>query len=405
LNFLFRNARWLAAATILTLLSSFGQTFFISLFGKEIRGEFALSDGQFGLLYMGATLVSALVLMFLGKVVDRWPMSTSIAMVTGALAMTCFFVSFNHSLVGLGVSLFLLRLIGQGMMTHTAQTAVGKWFDRDRGTAISVTSLGHNLGEASLPLVVAFCFDETSWRWAWICSGVLVLVLLPTCSLLAKKERQCEHDSESTESPAVRDWTRGEVIRDKWFWISGIGLLAPAFIATAIYFHHEHLVSIKGWAEGTFANGFLVLSVTTVVTKLIAGFLIDRFSAARLMWFSLVPLGASCLVLSFGKPEWVIYLAMFLVAMSMGCSNSVFGTLWPEIYGTKHLGAIRAVAFSGVVFASACGTGVTGWLLDSGIGFEKQLLVMAIWCGLGAGLLMVVARALLARAEKPVVTQ
>ena len=397
MSFLVRNFRWLVAATILTFLSSFGQTFFISLFGKEIRGEFGLTDGQFGSLYMFATLVSAVALVFVGKVVDHWSLSRSIALVTALLAVTCLLMSFSRGLVLLWVCLFLLRLFGQGMMTHTAQTAVGKWFGRDRGTAISLTSLGHNLGEASLPLFFVASFDQSNWRWAWTWSGLLMLAVLPICFWLASKDRDAESGGAKKSFQSVRDWTRAEVIRDRWFWISAVGLLAPAFITTAIYFHHEHLEEVKGWEAGSFAGGFLVLSVTTIVTKLIAGWTIDRIGAARLMWSSLIPLGASCLVLSLGKPEWVIYVAMFLMAMSMGLANSVFGTLWPEVYGTRHLGAIRAVAFSGVVFASACGTGVTGWLLDAGVGFEAQLQLMTIWCGVGAVALVIVARAFVGR--------
>ncbi len=362
------------------------------MFGAEIRAEFGLTDGSFGLLYMGATLVSALVLVFFGKIIDRWNISRSIALVVGLLSATCFLFAFNRSLIGLGIGLFLLRLIGQGMMTHTAQTAVGKWFDRDRGSAISVTSLGHSLGEASFPLLMVACFDASNWRWAWVGSGVLALVLLPVCCLLASRDRRLAGEGVAGKFASVRDWTRPEVVRDVWFWVSGVGLLAPAFIATAIYFHHEHLVAHKGWAKGTFASSFLVLSVTTVVAKLVAGLLIDRFSAARMMWFALIPLGVSCLVFSFGTPEWIIYPAMFLLALAMGFSNSVFGTLWPEVYGTKHLGAIRALAFSGIVFASACGSGVTGWLLDAGVSFEAQLCLMAIWCAVGSAVLVVVVR-------------
>jgi len=51
IRFLSSNSRWLAAGGILTFLSSFGQTFFISIFAGEIRAEFGLSHGEWGGIY------------------------------------------------------------------------------------------------------------------------------------------------------------------------------------------------------------------------------------------------------------------------------------------------------------------------------------------------------------------
>ena len=60
LTFLRNNARWIAGGFLLTFFSSFGQTFFIGLSGEELRAKFDLTDGEFGLTYMVATLASAI---------------------------------------------------------------------------------------------------------------------------------------------------------------------------------------------------------------------------------------------------------------------------------------------------------------------------------------------------------
>ena len=62
LAFLRDNAPWLTAGVLLTFLSSFGQTFFISIFAGHIREAFDLSHGQWGGIYTLGTTASALPL-------------------------------------------------------------------------------------------------------------------------------------------------------------------------------------------------------------------------------------------------------------------------------------------------------------------------------------------------------
>ena len=70
LAFLSRNAPWLAAGGLLTFLSSFGQTFFISIFAGEIRADFGLSHGEWGGIYSLGTAASAAMMIWTGALTD-----------------------------------------------------------------------------------------------------------------------------------------------------------------------------------------------------------------------------------------------------------------------------------------------------------------------------------------------
>ena len=70
-NFIIRNWRFLVFGIVLNLFSSAGQTYFISIFGGEFRRDFSLSDGEFGFIYMVATVTSAASLIWLGRFIDR----------------------------------------------------------------------------------------------------------------------------------------------------------------------------------------------------------------------------------------------------------------------------------------------------------------------------------------------
>ena len=392
LEFIRTNARWLAGAFLLALFSGFGQTFFISLFSEDIRSHYDLTDGEFGTLYMVATICSAAIFLNIGFVADRFPVAVVSVLVLIALAVACGAMAMSDSVWVLAICLFSLRLFGQGLLLHVSQTAIGRWFDAERGRAISLTSMGLNAGESMFPIIVWAMTLSFAWQFSWGIAAASAALAIPACHWLMKVPRQPKASEKSLiQNRSVKDWTRAEVLRDVLFWIASPAVFAPAFIATAIFFHHKHLVGIKDWPEGSFAGGFIFLSVATVLAKLAAGPLIDRIGAIRLMWTYHLPLGISCLLLAYGQSWVFIYACMTLIGISMGFANSIFGTVWPELYGTKHLGAIRSVAVSGVVFSSACGSGVTGWLIDAGFGFESQLILMAAWCTFSAGSLYFVS--------------
>ena len=137
-SFLRENFRWVFAGFLLCLFSAFGQTYFIALSGGEIRAEYGLSNGEFGGLYMGATLASAMVLPFVGRIVDYLSVSRTVAITVPMLALACILMATSSGVVMLGLTLFLLRLFGQGMMTHISLTAMGRWFTGQRGRAVSL---------------------------------------------------------------------------------------------------------------------------------------------------------------------------------------------------------------------------------------------------------------------------
>ena len=396
-TFLVKNARWLSGGMLLSFFSSVGQTFFISLFAGQIRTEFQLSHGGFGFVYMLATLGSAITLVWLGRLVDVVSIATAAKYWIASLAVAAVFMALANSLIILLIALYLLRLLGQGMLSHTALVAMGRWFHAERGRAVSVATTGHQLGEGLLPLVVVAALMLFDWRTVWLFAAVaLIMFALPLSHLLLSQPRvPSNRDRDNFESG--RQWTRAEVLRDLPFWVVCSGVLAPAFIGTSVFFHQVHLAELKQWSPTVVAGSFAVMSVTSVIVGLITGQLVDRFSARCMLPFFLFPLSLGCAVLSLFQPALIMAVFMFLLGTSYGISSAVFGAIWPESYGTRHLGAIRAVVSAAMVFASAVGPGVTGWLIDQGIGFDKQLLGMSGYCILMMLVLFPVSRKLIQR--------
>lgn len=395
------EARWLAGGFLLTLSSGFGQTYFISLFAGYLKADLAITDGQFGLLYTLGTLGSAVMLTFAGKLADRLPVRWLGTGALVALALTSLGMAGVESLWALGLLLFGLRFFGQGMLTHVAMTAMGRWFNRKRGRAVAMAALGFPAAEALLPPAAVALAATIGWRETWVAGAAAVVVIsIPALLWLVRRERQPATDDPphtagaESAAHARRDWTRSDVLRSPLFYALMPGFLAPPLVVTGLFFNQVTIADSKGWPLAWFAAAFPLLALVHLVSALFAGYLIDRFSARRLLPVVLLPLAAASALVTFAGSPWVLPVFMALIGLTQGGSSTIQGALWPELYGTTHLGAIRAIVVAGIVFSSAVAPGAIGVLLDAGVALEAQLFVLSLYCVAAAVLMTVLQPAL-----------
>jgi len=380
LTFLKRNFRWVVGGFMLTYFSSFGQTYFISASIAEWQAAFDLTHGEFGRLYMFATLASALCLPFIGRLVDVMPARNTIALVVPILAGATLLAGYAASVATLGVAIFLLRLFGQGMMTHIALTATGRWFVAERGRAVSLVVLGHQGGEATIPLIFSTLALAYGYQTGWVAGAMVLLLIGLPLTFWAYYRPRIPHGQLAVldkSAPFIRSWTRREVLSDPIFWVLLTGVLGPSFIGTTIFYHQNYLTTLYGWPPQFFAKSLVIMAVTTVACALATGAAIDRFGARAVLPLFLLPLAAACFALAYG---WSLLGVMLLLGISYGIASTLFGALWPETYGTVHLGSIRAITVSAAVFSTAAGPGVTGTLIDQGIALPAQMITLGAYC-------------------------
>lgn len=400
LSFLRDNSRWLTGGFLLTFFSTFGMTSFIALSAGDIRRDYGLSHGEFGTLYMFATLASALSLPRLGQIVDRYSVRKVVLFVVPMLALASAAMALSQHLVLLFVTIYLLRLFGQGMMVHAAYTATARWFSAQRGRALSSVILGHNAGDAVIPMGFVLIAASIGWRNGWLlAAAALALIAVPAIALLVAEDRKPRSSDPELPRIDARDWTRAEVVHDPVFYLLLLGVMAPGLIVTTLFFHQVYLVELRGWSLEVFASSFLVAAVVNAVFTLIVGQLIDRFSGVALLPFVLLPLGFACLVLGLIDAQWGVFGFMALLGISNGLSTTLFGAVWPEVYGLKHLGSIRALIVSAGVLASAIGPGLTGFLIDGGVSYPGQIVAMAIYCFAISFVLLLASRRIRARSN------
>ena len=381
------NARWLMAGLVLAFFSSFGQTFFISLFASQIKQTYGLSDGGWGGIYTLGTLTSAALLIQAGGLADTVTLRRLTVIVLLLFAVVAGGMALGSSVVVLVGLIAGLRFCGQGMLSHISVTAMGRWFQATRGKALAVANLGHSLGEAILPIIAISTIAWIGWRATWgVVAGILIIGCIPLLAWLLNESRRPKGHIEIDLGTGMggRHWYRREVLHHWLFWALLPGILAPSFISTSVFFQQVHISEVKGWDLALMALGYPAYAALAMGASLIAGWLVDRVGPMNLLPFYLLPMALGVVALGLGQGVGSWYFLMAMLGTTAGASGTIVGALWPELYGTRNLGAIKALATSAMVFSTALGPGVTGLLIDWGLIFPDQVWGFALACVLGS---------------------
>lgn len=374
-------------AFLATAFSGFGQTFFISVFGSGIRAEFGLSNADYGTYYSLATLGSALVLLKLGTIVDRWSLSSCATLAFALLTASCLILGFAGHWLFLIPGFFLGRLGGQGMMSHIGFTTASRYFEKDRGKVMALTVSGMPLAEALLPAAGGLILAAYGWRTPWLAAaGFLILVALPGMRWLSRNApRPTEVGAQRADSTSHDGLTRAQALRDPGLYMVLPGALTVPFTVTAILFHQTAIAEVRDWSLERISLAFSGYALGHFLTLFLAGPLVDRVGAGKALAVGLYPMIAGLVIMATTNSPWTPFVYLGLTGMSQGFAGTAGNALWPERYGVRHIGAIRSLAHAAMVLSTATSPVLAGLALDAGVtpsGLGLTLAAIAVMTSL-----------------------
>ena len=360
-------------------LSSAGQTFFIGLFGADLRAEFALSEGAFGAIYGAATLASGLLMFWLGGLADRLSPRQSVSVALGILGAGALTLALGRSSLWLLPGLFLLRLGGQGLTGHIAIVTAARHGGVRRGRSVATAAFGFILGEALLPLAVTAALGLLDWRWLWIAVGAFMLVVaLPLMRRLAAPlpgSPAPDEATDETESPGGR-WP---LLRDARFLAALSVVLVAPFVITAVFLHQGTLAEMRHWKPPQVAAAFLGFAAFQALATWLSGRLVDRIGSLGLMRLYLLPLGLGILALGFVDGVIGLWLFFCGLGLTSGANAVVAGAVWVEVFGARRLGMVRGVYAGLMVVSTAIAPALLGMALAAGISLQAMAIGTAAW--------------------------
>lgn len=372
-------------ATIGTLFSIPGQTMGFSVFTDVMMRELNLNRILLSTAYCIGTVASGLTLPWLGKIFDAWGARRMVVASSFATGLILFYLSQSAQLahflsspfeaeihpaisfVIIGLGFYMIRVSAQGVLTMSCRNAVGKWFDRKRGNAISASQLLVSLGFSLAPVVLLSMINRFGYDGAWQILGLLTLfVMVPIGWLIIRDNpEECglamdgaigeQAPSSNLDMVIKRDFSRSEALRTVSFWSFNLSLAWVGLFVTAFTFHIESIGSDFGFDRQAIVEKFFPMAVCSVSTNLIFGMLSSRI---RIKWLLLtMNLASVCgaiglLFLTTPTGLWAYIIGN---GMAGGGFVSIGGIIWPRFFGRRWLGAVSGASMSTIVIASGIG--------------------------------------------------
>lgn len=373
-----------------------GQTNGIGPFIDELLDATRLTRTQLSTAYMIGTAMCGVALPWVGTWVDRW--GCRVMLVVSCLGMAVMLVVMSgidhigHSLgramgyplsatfVTLTIALAFLRLFGQGMMTVTAKTMIGRWFERYRGRVAACAGVVQASAFSFAPALFYMLIAQTGWRPAWLilaltCGvGMALLAWLfardnpEDCGLYPDGRKQAAPDTSRISGVAVHAYhhaTRPEALRRSGFWAVTLTLSTHACLFTAFTFHIIGLGGEAGLSPQHATAVLIPMAIISPCVGFVVGFLCD---SVRIKWLLIVMVLlqiATYTCASAMDLPLMRWLAVIGFAAGVGFFGPLSSVAMPRFFGRKHLGAINGAMMSSVVIASAIGPLILSLALDA----------------------------------------
>ena len=379
-NFFLYDPKLLLYGFLIIFFASYGQTFFISLFNIEIRNQYSLTDGQFGLVYAIATTLSSLLLIVFAKLIDHIDLRLYSFIVSAGIFLAClgmFF--FIKNILFLFLIIFALRFFGQGAMSHAGETTMARYFGKNRGKAISIATLGGMSGVMFLPIIVINLMHTYTINQVWLIASFTIVFFIPLLfiTLSNQSSRHINFKKKIVSDPLNKKWRTRDVLKNTKFYIYLPLSITPSFISTGLMFHQIFIFNQKGWSMEMLGNGYLLVGLFSIIGLLIGGPIIDKFDTRKTVLTALFPLFVCIIILLFFDNYLFFVIYMIFYGLNFGITIPFIGALWAEIYGVESLGSVKALLHAGGVLASALSPLIFGFLIDWGFGIFTIVCISA----------------------------
>lgn len=389
------DLRLISFGCLVYMFSGVGQSYFFQFIRPDVMADFGMTEDQWGTFYMLGTLASGFAIMLTGRIFDWFDLRVVTIVVIVGAAFSCFFFA-NVTLIWMLVpAIFLQRQFGQGLMSHVPAAAMSRYFTDLRGRATGLCNASYSAAEALLPQLAGLVLIIVlTWRGLYETLGLVLLVLVLPLALWLLRGHGQRHQaylaSQTNEDGMVSDmspvpgsrrrqWTLPEVIGDPTAWMLMPTIFAPSFIFTGLVVFGLDYASELGVSENGWRFLWMIYALFGFAITFPIGWVVDRFTATRLAPFTALPMALALLAVQPFDGAVIGGVMLLLWSACQVFTSIVSGPLLAELYGVKHLGAIKSAYTSVMVAASAGGPFVVGRLLSEGWSLKQISLVFALY--------------------------
>jgi len=381
----------IALAVVAMFFSSPGQTFSISTFIDAYIADFGFSRTLISSIYSAATIISGILLVFVGRAVDKYGPRRMLVIVGILMVGATLFNSFINGIVMIFFGFFMMRYLGQGSLTLIPGALVPQWFEKRRALAISLMTTGTILGNLLVPALNLKIIQQYSWQSAWRVWSVLALiVLVPLMGLfiINKPEdigllpdNKTPGDKETLKAEmdkmVASSWTLQEALKTKEFWLIGLISMIMPMVVTGLMFHFFSIMKLQGLDPTTASIVIGLIALPGFFMPIFAGTIIDRYRSKFIVLISLVVITIDFLLLNFVHSFLSAAIFMLVLGLGLNMQSVTLNVIWVKYFGRLHLGSIRGAAAVFGVIGSALGPLPFGLSYDLTGSYTTIIIIVA----------------------------
>jgi MFS family permease len=365
-----------AAAMVGTLP---GRTQGLGLVTEGVLADLRIDRVTYAELNFWATIVGAFGAVGVGRVIDRFGSRSVLAVIAFTLGAVVCLMSQVSSFAALALALTLTRALGQSALSVVSLAMVGQWFVRRIDMAMAIYSVVMSVGfMAAFPLVGSLV-QGVGWRMAWLSVGAaLVLGLTPAAWVFVRRSPEAcglQPDGDSPQPGIVREtkrvaddrlagyeWTAA--IATPAFWVFAIGAALYGLVASGIGLFNESILAERGFGPEIYYQSLVVTAMTALVGNFGGGWISTRIPLSRLLATSLGILTLGLAMLPYVSTEWHVSVWAAAMGLGGGIVTVLFFSVWPRVFGRRHLGVVQGIAQATTVLASALGPLLLAWCVE-----------------------------------------
>ena len=351
----------------------FGQTFFIAFLIPFIQKKYHITDYKFGIYYGICTICSALLLPSSGRIYDRTNVKVYAISVLFLLCTGLLLIASNLTLYITLLGIFLLRFSGQGLFSQIPSTTTARYFDTSRGKALSLSSLGASLSEAIFPVIFIALTKFFSWQETLLIFIFVTIFFYTLFYSLGMRKSHSFYESRFDIKNTKEEKKIKSFMNSKMIFLM-IQFSLPAFILTGLFFHKISIGNLKTWDQDFLAMCFMVFAGSKIFFSILAGSLVDKYSAQKLSKFYLFPMIISLFAFYSSNHYSAAVSYLFFAGMTLGFGGSIQSSIWAEIFPPHILGSIKSTMLQCIVFSTASAPALFGFILDSSFEFHHFIL-------------------------------
>ena len=349
---------WIVVAAFLNLFFAVGVIFYgFPVLYPAFVDSLGFTRSQVTQGFLLGFLVAGLPSGFLaGALIDRlgarWVILTGVGLIGVSLLLMGWMTQFWHYEV-----LCVFEVLGYVLAGPIAnQVLISRWFQARRGRAMGYAYLGLGLGGVAAPILINWLTGSFSWRHALLIVGLLVLIVLGPVGIWVTRSDPAELGLTAdglleTHLPQQKAASAfaviGPALRSSSFWlILGGSTLVIGAIGTVIQ-HFILFLKDEGYSRSTAARFSTLLLASSLLGRVVVGYMADRFSKKNTMAFFYALIGASILLLNLTPSPPVVVVFALVFGFAMGADYMLIPLVTAECFGTASLGKLLALIIMG----------------------------------------------------------